>query len=182
MTDAYDESPHCIHVAVEMDDMYVAALRLHLISEETLSSPSLEVFPEVMDLFRPGQTILDPTRFVVHPEARRNGLPLHLAALRIPFLAAMHYEVDIALAAVRAEHTAFYLRYLGYESFTAPRPYLGLTKPLGLMTAKFKENRDRVLKRYPFFGPVDDVPHANIRFPSVPGVYDAEGQLVAQVA
>lgn len=182
MSDSYDESANCVHMAVEMDGEYVASLRLHLVSNRVQHSPTLEVFPEIRSLLRSGQTLLDPTRFVVHPNLRKTGLSLHLATLRIPFLAAVFYDVDIVLAAVRTEHSAFYRRYLRCEHFAAPRPYLGLTKPLGLMMTKMEENRDKVLEKYPFFGPVDSIPESEIHFPSLPEPEPAFAQPSVRVA
>jgi hypothetical protein len=182
MRDSYDESANCVHVAVEFEDKFVAAVRLHLVSNEVLHAPSIEVFPDVAKILEPGEIMLDPTRFVVHPQARLLGFPLHLVALRIPFLAAMFYDVDTVLAAVRKEHSAFYIRYLGYQYFATPRPYLGLIKPLGLMTARFKEKQEKVLEKYPFFGPVDSIPQSDIDFPKLPEVCPSCEKSVARVA
>ena len=173
MTDAYDETENCVHVAVDLDGKTRAAMRLHLVSNLCLTSPTLEVFPEILDNLKPGQTVLDPTRFVTAPEARDRRVPLHFLALRIPFLAAMFYDIDVALAPVRAEHTAFYRRYLGYEPAMKPRSYPGLKKPIQLLTAKFREQRDAVLERTPVFGPLEDFPNASIAFPDLSGVYPA---------
>jgi hypothetical protein len=171
MADAFDETANCVHVAVEMDGEILAAMRLHLVSELSFTSPTLEVFPEVLDDLKRGQTALDPTRFVIDPAARKQRLPLHFLALRIPFLAAMFYDIDLALAPVRPEHTAFYRRYLGYEQAMEPRSYPGLKKPVHLLTAKVREQRDAVLARTPVFGPIDEIPHSNIAFPALSRVY-----------
>jgi len=169
-------------VAVEMDGKLVSAVRLHLVSSLMKRSPTLEVFPELLDSPEIGRTLLDPTRFVVHPEARKMRLPLHLLTLRIPFLATMFYDVETALAPVRAEHSAFYLRYLGYENWAAPRPYPGLNKPVALLTAEVRKHRDAVLARYPFFGHVESVPQSEIGFPDLKGVYAAPKPSVPYVA
>lgn len=173
MSDAFDETPNCVHVAVEMDGKMLASVRLHLVSRLSSSSPTLEVFPELREELKRGRTILDPTRFVTDPTARKARVPLHFLALRIPFLAAMFYDVDLALAPVRAEHTAFYRRYLGYEPRLEPRSYPGLRKPIHLLTAKFREQRDAVLARTPVFGPMDDIPQSNIAFPALTDAYVA---------
>lgn len=173
MADAFDESANCLHVGVEMDGEIMASVRLHLVSRLSHTSPTLEVFPEVLDDLKHGQTVLDPTRFVIDPEARKQRVPLHFLALRIPFLAAMFYDIDIALAPVRAEHTAFYRRYLGYEPALEPRSYPGLKKPIQLLTAKVREQREAVLARTPVFGPVDDIPQSKIAFPDLSGAYVA---------
>lgn len=173
MMDAFDESPNCIHVAIEVDGEIKAAMRLHLLSALSSVSPTLEVFPEVLDHIKRGQTVLDPTRFVIDPEARKMRIPLHFLALRIPFLAAMFYDIDVALAPVRVEHTAFYRRYLGYDVALTPRSYPGLKRPVHLLTAKFREQRDAVLARTPVFGPLADFPESSIAFPTLSGVYAA---------
>ena len=173
MTDAYDEAPNCVHVAIEVDGEIKASMRLHLLSGLSLVSPTLDVFPEISETLKRGQTVLDPTRFVIDPTARKMRVPLHFLALRIPFLAAMFYDVDLALASVRTEHIPFYRRYLGYELALKARGYPGLKKPLHLLTARFREQRDAVLARTPVFGPIDEFPQSNIAFPVLSGIYTA---------
>lgn len=182
MTDPFDECPNCVHVGVKIDGEFIAALRLHLLSQETPISPTFEVFPELTDLLEAGKTMLDPTRFVVRPGARKMFLPLHLVTLRIPFLAAVSYDVDMVLAAVRAEHSAFYRRYLGCDNYAAPRAYPELTKPIGLMMTVMEESRDKVLEKYPFFGRVDSIPESEIHFPMLPGVSRIVKQPATRVA
>ncbi|MBO9428101.1 GNAT family N-acetyltransferase [Sulfitobacter sp. R18_1] len=172
MTDPFDETENCVHVGIEMSGRLSAAVRLHLISKVSHPSPTLEVFPEIRERVSCGQTVLDPTRFVIDPAARKNRVPLHFLTLRIPFLAAMFYDVDLALAPVRSEHTAFYRRYLGYEQEMSARSYPGLAKPVHLLTANFRQQRDDVLTKNPVFGPLDDFPEANIPFPELTGIYE----------
>ena len=171
MTDPFDESENCVHVAVRVDGKIWSAVRLHLVSKLCQTSPTLEVFPELLDDLKKRRTILDPTRFVISPTARQKRVPLHFLTLRIPFLASIFYNIDLALAPVRAEHTAFYCRYLGYKPVLEPRSYPGLAKPIQLLTANFREQREAVLARTPVFGPLKDIPQASIEFPSLSGVY-----------
>ena len=171
LTDKFDETKNCVHVALEIEGNLLAAIRLHLVSELFPISPTLEVFSELQHCVEKGKTILDPTRLVIDPSARKRRVPLNFLALRIPFLSAMFYKVDLALASVRPEHTAFYRRYLGYEEKYGPRDYLGLKKHLQLLTVDFHKQRKTVLERTPVFGPLDAFPDANINFPSLTGVY-----------
>ncbi|OIQ74734.1 hypothetical protein GALL_436070 [mine drainage metagenome] len=173
MADAFDGTANCVHVAVEFDGKLLGAMRLHLMSELSHESPSLGTFPEILESVKRGQTALDLTRFVIDPSARRQHVPAHFLVMRIPFLATMFYDIDLALAPVRVEHTAFYRRYLGYELMIGPRSYPWLKKPLQLLTANVSEQRDAILARTPFFGPVGDIPHSNIAFPDLSGVYAA---------
>ena len=171
MTDAFDDAANCIHVAVEVDGEILAAVRLHLLSKRALTSPTLEVFPELMETLQTGQTALDPTRLVIDPAARKFQVPLHFLVLRIPFLATIFYDIDLALAPVRSEHTAFYRRYLGYDLALDARSYPGLKKPIQLLTSKVREQRRIVLARTPVFGPMEDIPNSNIAFPDLSAVY-----------
>ena len=173
MTDPFDETANCVHVAVEVDGKILASVRLHLMSKLSFASPTLEVFPEILRELKRGRTVLDTTRFVIDPAARKQRVPLHFLVLRIPFLATMFYNIDLALAPVRSEHTAFYRRYLGYKLTMEPRSYPGLKKPIQLLTANVQEQCNSVLARTPIFGPVDEIPHSNIAFPKLSGIYAA---------
>jgi hypothetical protein len=173
MADPFDETPNCVHVAVEMEGEILASVRLHIASKLSPLSPTMDVFPEILDDIKRGQTVLDSTRFVIDPAARKQRVPLHFLVLRIPFLATMFYDIDLALAPVRAEHSAFYRRYLGYELAVEPRRYPGLKKPVQLLTAKVREQRDAVLARTPVFGPVAEIPHSDIAFPELSGAFVA---------
>ncbi|WP_102225719.1 N-acyl amino acid synthase FeeM domain-containing protein [Acidimangrovimonas sediminis] len=182
MSDPYDESPNCVHVAVRFRDTYLAAVRLHIATDQMWNAPTIDVFPEYLNAVPFGKSILDPTRFVVRREARAAGLPMHFVALRIPFLASMFYDIDLALAPVRVEHSAFYLRYLGYDVCEMPRLYPGLRKPVGLLATKVKEQQGAVLARYPFLGPVGSIPRSDIAFPDLHEVFPAAAPAIPRVA
>jgi len=165
MSDPFDHTENCVHVAVQMDGKTLAAVRLHLVTPLAPISPTLDVFPEVRGSLDEGQTVLDPTRFVVDPSARKNQVPLHFLTLRTAVLATMFYNVDLALAPVRSAHVAFYNRYLGYRTATEARHYPGLRKPVQLLMSEGRAQRMAVLERMPFLGPVAEMPGADIDFP-----------------
>jgi N-acyl amino acid synthase FeeM len=60
-------------------------------------------------------------------------------------------KADELLAAVRAEHQAFYRRIFQHRMVCAPRPYPLLAKPIGLMTIDYPAVAEQVHRRYPFF-------------------------------
>ncbi|WP_299350800.1 acyl-homoserine-lactone synthase [uncultured Shimia sp.] len=173
MSDAFDETANCVHVGVEIEGKILASVRLHPVSMLSPTAPSLEVFPEILQDIEEGQTALDTTRFVIDPSVRKQRVPLNFLALRIPFLATIFYDIDLALAAVRTEHAPFYRRYLGYKLAIEPRSYPALKKPIQLLTADVKEQRNAVLARTPVFGPIEDIPHSNVAFPELSGIYAA---------
>ena len=60
-------------------------------------------------------------------------------------------EARDLLAAVRAEHQAFYRRTFNHRLICEPRPYPLLAKPISLMTTQYSSVADQVHQRYPFF-------------------------------
>ena len=72
-------------------------------------------------------------------------------AMRPGYMAATHFDIDLAVASPRLEHMAFYRRVLQFVPWCEPRPYPGLTAKFGCMGADFQEARERVETRYPFY-------------------------------
>jgi hypothetical protein len=112
----------------------------------------LDVFSDVLlgDILA-GKKVIDPTRFVADRDMSRAFPELPYATLRLPWLALEYFDADYMLAAVRAEHQAFYKKLWGTKLVCEPRPYPNLQKPISLMTLDYRAVRDRVYRRYPFF-------------------------------
>jgi hypothetical protein len=66
-------------------------------------------------------------------------------------MAMEYFKADLMLAAVRAEHQAFYRRLWGNQVICPPRRYPGMDMAVGLMTCDYRTVRDEVHRRYPFF-------------------------------
>jgi hypothetical protein len=96
-----------------------------------------------------GRSILDPNRFVL--DTTQPFPELRFVLLRVAFLAAEWFGVDLATATVRREHQAFYRRVLRYRVAAEARAYPTLRTPLSLMVADFPAERRAVVDRYPFF-------------------------------
>ena len=62
-----------------------------------------------------------------------------------------YFAADYSLAAVRAEHQAFYRRMFHHQLICDPRPYPHLAKPICLMWIHYPNVADDVQRRYPFF-------------------------------
>ncbi|HEV2000779.1 MAG TPA: hypothetical protein VGQ97_09890, partial [Xanthobacteraceae bacterium] len=71
--------------------------------------------------------------------------------LRLPWLACEYFNADVCLATVRSEHQAFYRRVFGQRPKCPARTYPGLMKPIALMMLDYRQGRDQVNARYPFF-------------------------------
>jgi hypothetical protein len=155
LSDEFDEKGNTLVFGLRIRKTLVASIRLHILNRVQASSPTMQAFGDVLSpLIAAGQTLIDPTRFVVDTDASRRFPDLAYLTLRLPFMAAGHFEAETALAAVRREHMPFYRRVLRYTKVSEPREYLQLTKPLGLMMVSYLQEKSVVISRYPFFTPM----------------------------
>src|SRR3954466_11173610 len=69
VTDRFDESPWSWIFGVYIDGDLCSSIRLSVATPEYPTSPSVEVFPDILrpELAR-GSTLVDPTRFVADPD------------------------------------------------------------------------------------------------------------------
>ncbi len=151
-SDAYDELGNVYLFGLYIDDKLASSVRIHVASREHPEFPTLEVFPEVLQpKLAAGNILVDTTRFVVDENLARIHRALPYVTLRLSGMAAHQFHADYLLAAVRAEHQAFYRRVFRYELVGEPRPYPMLTKPICLMMVNYPAFVDQVHRRYPFF-------------------------------
>ncbi len=151
-SDEYDECKNVLNYALYVNGELIGAIRLHFLTSDAQSSPSLVAFErEITPWLSAGKRIIDPTRFVLDASALKIFKKAPVYLLRIPFMAACHYAADIALASVRDRHMSFYKRVLYYEKVADPHPYPGLKIPLGLMSVSYPEKNALVTTRYSEF-------------------------------
>jgi hypothetical protein len=75
---------------------------------------------------------------------------LPFLALRPAWLAAVHFDADIVLATVAADHVPFYRRVFGYDTLCEPRDYPLVRFQIVCLALDFPSMRDAVEERYPF--------------------------------
>jgi N-acyl-L-homoserine lactone synthetase len=151
-SDPYDETGRVYLLGLYIDDELATSIRLHVASREHPTSPSLEVFANVLQPeLDAGKVIIDTTHFVADENLARLHRGLPYATLRLCMLAARYFKADHLLAAASAAHQAFYQRAFGYRLIGERRPYPLQAKPLGLMTVDFRSAKDELHRRYPFF-------------------------------
>lgn len=149
--DQHDDAPNSWTFGIYIHGELYSSLRVTLLTSESRSSPSYEIFDEILDpeLDR-GRIIVDPTRFVADP-ARASRFPeLPYVTVRLGYVACGYFNADVGLATVRAEHRAFYRRVFLQESWCEPRLFPGLIKPVGLMAARYRATREGVFQRFPY--------------------------------
>lgn len=150
--DAYDDKGNCWIFGLYIGDELASSVRIHVATRFSPTFPSLSVFRDILEPdLQAGATIIDPTRFVTDARLSRLYTGLPHAAVRLCWMAAEHFGATHLLAAVRAEHQAFYKRLLGHRVLCGARDYPLLTKPITLMTVDYREVMETVHRRYPFF-------------------------------
>jgi len=151
-SDHYDDTDNAYLFGLYIDGELASSIRIHVATREHPYFPTLEVFPEYLQpQLDAGKVIVDPTRFVADERLSRIHRALPYATLRLCGMCARYFKADELLAAVRAEHQAFYRRIFQHRMVCAPRPYPLLAKPIGLMTIDYQAVAEQVHRRYPFF-------------------------------
>lgn len=151
-SDTLDNSPNALIYGVYIDGQLASSIRLHVASNPRSELPAMNVFGDLLEPeLAAGKVVVDPTRFVADRLASRRFPELCYVTTRLAWLASEYFTANYLLATVRAEHQAFYKRTFGHKLICEPRHYPSLTKPISMMVLDFPLNRERVLRRYPFF-------------------------------
>jgi N-acyl amino acid synthase FeeM len=148
----YDTAANAWITLTFVDGELAATTRLNLGTGEDAVLPCLAVYPDVVaPRLRAGLTILETTRLAANIEISSSNPEVAYLAMRPGYMAAVHFDIDLAVASPRLEHMAFYRRVLQFVPWCEPRPYPGLTTNFGCMGADFQDVRARVEARYPFY-------------------------------
>lgn len=150
--DAYDAFDNCWIFGVHLDGKLASSIRCHVISPENRKGPALDVFPDIVGpMIENGQTVVDPTRFVVDQNVAERYPEIPFLTLRVACMVYDYFEADYCLATVRKEHAAFYRRVFKAEILCEPRPYPTLNAPICLLKTNVSSFRSELLRRYPIF-------------------------------
>jgi hypothetical protein len=135
-----------------VDGELAATTRLNLGIGADSVLPSVAVYPDVVvPRLRAGFVLLEATRLAANIRISGSNPELAYVALRPACMAAVHFDVDFAVASPRLEHMAFYRRVLLFSQWCEPRPYPGLSAKFGCMGSEYRVVRTRIEARYPFF-------------------------------
>ena len=152
LEDRFDVTGNVRNFGFYLDGRLASAIRVHVLSRPEDVSPALETFPDVLGPhLAAGKIIVDPNRFVVDYTIARRYPELPYVTVRAAYLGGVHFDADVMTASVRAEHQAFYRRYLSFRVACPPRPYPTLTKPISLMLLDFKKDASTIANRLPPF-------------------------------
>lgn len=151
-SDSFDDTPNCYRFGVFMDNQLVSTVRIHHISREQPYGPALTTFG---DLLRPrlsqGHSFINPTMLAGDPEILSAYRAIPYLTLRLGLVASVYFDATSCIGVIREEHTGFYRRVFGAVQVGQPRPYPPFTVPVMLYDANCAENREWIVKRFPFF-------------------------------
>ncbi len=99
-----------------VDGELAATTRLNLGRGEDSVLPSMAVYPDVVGpRLRAGLVILETTRLAANIEVSGSNPEVAYVAMRPGYMAAAHFNIDLAVASPRLEHMAFYRRILQFS-------------------------------------------------------------------
>src|SRR5205814_1383972 len=104
-TDRYDELPNSWIFGIYYEGLLTSSIRISVAMPGHPVTPSMAVFADLLqpELDR-GKILIDPTRFVADPFRAKRFPELPYMTLRLAYVACNHFNADIGLATVRAEH------------------------------------------------------------------------------
>lgn len=148
----YDDAANAWITMTFVDGELAATTRLNVGIGMNPNIPSMAVYPDIVTpRLQDGLVILETTRFAANIEISRSNPELAYVATRPSYMAAEHFDIDLALASPRLEHMAFYRRVMKFAPWCDPRPYPGLTAKFGCMGVDFHDVREWIAARYPVY-------------------------------
>ncbi len=152
VTDDLDETPNCYRFGVFIDGELASTVRIHHITKAQPYGPVMKTFA---DAVRPrlmrGESFINPTLFAGEPDYKAPLKALPYLTLRLGLIASVYFDATACIGVVREEHTAFYRRVFGAVQVGEPRAYPPFNVPVMLYDANCLANRERILRRFPFF-------------------------------
>lgn len=150
--DDLDDLPNCHRFGIYIDGTLVSTLRIHHVSEESSTSPSSIVYPDVlMPRLAAGETFIDPSRFAADPEWSKVYPQIPYITLRLAGMACFHFGAPYCLSTIRPDHAGFYKRIYYSEQVGELRDYPGLNYQVQLYQADVQAIKMRSFVRFPFF-------------------------------
>lgn len=148
----YDDAPNAWITMTFIDGELASTTRVNLGADETAILPAFTVYPDVIGPYlRAGRLIVELTRTAARLDFAGHFPELPYVTLRPTYLAAMHFNVDFAIATARADHVAFFRRVFGFAPWCEPRDYPDFTAKVACLGMDFHALRERNETRYPFF-------------------------------
>jgi hypothetical protein len=150
--EVYDECPNSLTTLTYIDGELASTVRVHVVHEEASLSPACDVFPDVLAPYlRAGRVIIDPSRLAARMDLAKRFPELPYFALRPPWMAAHHFNVDYIALSCAVGHIGYYSRLYRFQTWSDLRSYPKVTAPVVCMGLDFAVEMERVEARYPSY-------------------------------
>lgn len=176
ISDELDRTKNSFTFGVFHDGTLISTLRVHHVTGETPSGPSMLVYDDLLlPRLRRGEHFIDPSRFAADPEWTRNAPEIPFVTLRLAVMACIHFDAPFCLSTIRPEHSAFYRRIFQSKQIGPLRHYPQFTRPVALYEADVNTIQAMTFSRFPFFRSAADerkllfASRVNAVLPSFPG-------------
>lgn len=147
----YDDAPNAWITTTFIDGELAGTVRVNVGADANAVLPGLQVFADVLvPRLSAGEVIAEFTRLAARLSLSSQYPELAYVVMRPAFMAAEHFDADLAVATPRAEHIAFYRRAFGVTLWRPPRDYPGLTAKFACVGADYRLVRQFIERRYPF--------------------------------
>jgi hypothetical protein len=148
----YDNAANAWITTTFIDGELAGSVRVNSGVGMDANLPSLRVYPDVTaPKLSAGQIAVEYTRLAAKLSLSSAHPELAYIIMRPGYMAASHFDADLAITTPRPEHMAFYRRVFQFVPWCEPRSYPGLTALFACMGADFHESRARIEARYPFY-------------------------------
>ena len=148
----YDNAGNAWITMTLIDGELAGSLRVNCGAGADANLPSFRVYPDITaPKLSAGQIAVEYTRLAAKLSLSSAHPELAYIIMRPGYMAASHFDADLAITTPRPEHMAFYRRVFQFVPWCEPRSYPGLTAQFACMGADFHESRAWIEARYPFY-------------------------------
>lgn len=148
-----DFDPQAYVFGVFHEERLISTIRIHHVTPDHRVSSSSELFSSAIDQFLDaGMSLVDPARLAADSDAFRTLPGMHLLTMRLAVVASEFFDADRCLSMVVPQHAAFYRRMIESRTVVQPTAETGYYHVSAtLMASDFKDARERIYRRFPFF-------------------------------
>ena len=151
--DEVDFDPQAYVFGVFYDEELISTIRIHHVTPDHRVSSSGKVFSEAMNQYLDaGMSLVDPARLASDADAFRELPGMHLLTMRLAVVATEFFGADRLVTTVRSAAQRVLPAHDRVAHRGARDDVRGrLHRPVSLMASDFKDSKERIYRRFPFF-------------------------------
>ena len=144
--------PNSLITMTYIDGELASTVRVHVITDEGVISPALDVFPDVLEArLRERRVIIDPSRLAARADMAKRFPELPYFALRPPWMAAHHFNAGFIVVSCAIGHLGYYRRTFRAQAWSDLRSYPKVTAKVMCVGLEFRRRARRRRGALPVF-------------------------------